>query len=248
MLTKQSLTRQAFDALVQKIVDDDIRPGGSLPSTAELVEEFGISRPVVREALSALQACGFVELHNGRPPVVAELDGQLIQMFVARAAHLETAPMTKLMEVRLPLEAQAARLAARRISDEELQRITELCEQMKAQLKDSASYPVLDVAFHAEIAVAAANQVLLWMIHSVRSELMTVMHAVRAHRDKHGLVGQEQAQHEAIFQAIRAGDQDEAERAMRTHLATSLELVRELETTAGPNAAQPVPTSVPPPQ
>lgn len=229
MLTKQSLTRQAFDALVQKIVEDDLRPGESLPSTADLIEEFGISRPVVREALSALQACGFVELRNGRAPIVAELDGTLVQMFVARASHLESDPMTKLMEVRVPLETQAAGLAARRISEEERQRLAEVCEQMKSQLADSAGYPVLDVTFHAEIAAAADNQVLLWMIHSIRSELMAVMHAVRAHREKNGLVGQEQAQHEAIFQAIRAGDQEEAERAMRTHLTTSLALVRDVE-------------------
>lgn len=237
VLTKQSLTRQAFDALVQKIVDDNLRPGETLPSTAELIEEFGISRPVVREALSALQACGFVELRNGRAPVVAELDGKLIQMFIARASHLQSDPMSKLMEVRVPLETQAARLAARRIQHDELQRLAESYERMTLQLDNSQTYPVLDAEFHAEIAAAAENQVLLWIIRSIRTELMTVMYAVRAYRDANDLVGQEQEQHEAIFMAIRDGKADVAARAMRDHLRSSLLLVREVEAAALTSAA-----------
>lgn len=245
MLTKQSLTRQAFDALVQKIVVDDLRPGDSLPSTAELIEEFGISRPVVREALSALQACGFVELRNGRAPVVTELDGQLIQMFIARASHLQADPMSKLMEVRLPLETQSARLAARRAGAAELQRIAQLNDRMRATLGDSSAYPTLDAEFHAEIAAAADNQVLQWMIHSIRSELMTVMHAVRAHRDRNQLVGHEQEQHEAILRAIRDGDEDGAARAMHDHLISSLALVREVEAAASPSLRAPTEPSLP---
>lgn len=237
MLNRETLTRQVFDALVQKILDDGLRPGELLPSTAELTELFGVSRPVVREALSALYACGFVELRSGRTPVVAELDGRLIQMFIARASHLQSDHMSKLMEVRLPLEAQAARLAARRASAEELKRIAEINRQMRAQLADSKAYPVLDAAFHAEIAAAAGNQVLLWMIRSIRSELMVVMRAVRGHRDNNHLVGQEQAQHETIFRAIRAGKEDEAASAMRAHLVSSLAIVSEVEAGTRPGSA-----------
>lgn len=229
MLTRQTLTRQAFDALVDKIVNEDLRPGDMLPSTAELIEEFGISRPVVREALSALQACGFVELRNGRAPVVAELDGQLIRLFVSRASRMHEQPMSALMEVRRPLEIEAARLAASRADDAARKRLTDAATAMRGALHNSATYPPLDARFHAEVAAASGNEILLWMIRSLRSELMTVMRAVREYRDENGLVGQEQEQHDAILAAILAGDPDGAAAAADAHLASSVALVRRVE-------------------
>lgn len=229
MLTRQTLTRQAFDALVEKIIHDDLRPGDSLPSTAELIDEFGISRPVVREALSALQACGFVELRNGRAPVVAELDGQLIRLFVSRASRLSRDPMSKLMEVRRPLEIEAASLAASRADDADLARLTDANDTMRAALHDSAVYPRLDAAFHAEIARATGNDILQWMVRSLRSELMTVMIAVREYRDANGLVGREQEQHDAILAALCARDASAAAAVMAAHLDSSITLVQRVE-------------------
>ena len=74
-VTRTKLSHQLFDALVAHIVTEGLRPGDSLPSTATLCERFEASRPVVREALSALEAVGLVEVASGRNAVVRELDG-----------------------------------------------------------------------------------------------------------------------------------------------------------------------------
>lgn len=236
VLTRDTLTRQAFDALVKLIVDKGLKPGDTLPSTSELTEQFGISRPVVREALSALQACGFVDIRSGRSPVVGELDGRLIQMFMARAAQMQPRPMSALMEVRIPLEIQAAKLAAERSDDAALQRIDASNVRMAKALDDTEHYPEFDAAFHTDIATATDNHILIWMISSIRAELMTVMVAVRAYRETIGSVGQEQIQHEQIAQAIRDRDPVAAGEAMQLHLKTSLGLVRQVEGIASLNA------------
>jgi DNA-binding FadR family transcriptional regulator len=229
VLNKDTLTRQAFNSLVDHIIRGGLRPGDDLPSTSALIEEFGISRPVVREALSALQACGFVDIRNGRTPVVGALDGRLIEMFVARAAQLQAHPMSGLMEVRVPLEIQSARLAAARADDAAIRAVQTANQQMAASLQDAELYPQLDTAFHSSIAAAANNPILSWMIHSIRSELMTVMTSVRAYREAHGLVGQEQQQHDEIAAAIMDRDPERAAAAMEHHLTSSVDLVQSVE-------------------
>lgn len=228
-LRRTTLTSQLFDVLVAHIIGERLQPGDPLPSTAALSEQYGASRPVVREALSALEAVGLVEVHSGRNAVVRELDGHLIQLFLRRAMQLEDRSLGALMEVRAPLEIQAARLAAERADSPTLERLEDLLHQMDDALHDTTAYPVLDVAFHMEIARATGNPALVWFTESLREQLMEVMIEVRRYREEHGLVGNEQDDHARIAAAIRAGDSDEAEEAMRDHMATSLGLVDSVE-------------------
>lgn len=241
-LRRTKLTNQLFDALVAHIINERLQPGDALPSTAALCEQYGTSRPVVREALSALEAIGLVEVHSGRNAVVRELDGHLIQLFVARAIQLQDRPLAALMEVRVPLEVQAAHLAAQRADPAAIERIDELLHQMDEVLDDTEAYPRLDVAFHMEISRATGNRALIWFTESVREPLMDVMVQVRHYREKHGLVGKEQDDHARIAAAIRAGDPETAAAAMRDHMATSVRLVDSVQ--AGRGAA-PTVTSQP---
>jgi GntR family transcriptional repressor for pyruvate dehydrogenase complex len=232
-LRRTKLTSQLFDALVAHIIGERLQPGDPLPSTAALCEQYGASRSVVREALSALEAVGLVEVHSGRNAVVRELDGHLIQLFLTRAMQLEDRSLAALMEVRAPLEIQAARLAAERADPQTLDRIDGLLHQMDDALADTHAYPVLDVAFHMEIARATGNPALVWFTESLREQLMEVMVEVRCYREEHGLVGNEQNDHAKIAAAIRARDPAGAEHAMREHMTTSVGLVDSVELDPG---------------
>lgn len=228
-LTRTKLSLQIFDAMIAHIVDDDLQPGSSLPSTASLCEQFATSRPVVREALSALEAVGLVEVHNGRNAVVKELDGHLIKMFLSRVLHNNKRPLTDMMDVRIPLEIQAARLAAERATDGDFEMLERLLTQMDDALLDTEGYPALDIAFHMAIARATGNGALEWFSESLRTELTTVMVEVRRYREVHDLVGDEQQQHRQIAAAIRAGDADAAEAAMREHMKSAEGYLRMIE-------------------
>lgn len=228
-LTRTKLSLQIFDAMIAHIVDNDLQPGSALPSTAALCEQFATSRPVVREALSALEAVGLVEVHNGRNAVVKELDGHLIKLFLSRVLHNNKRPLTDMMDVRVPLEVQAARLAAERASVEDCRILDDLLLQMDAALLDTANYPVLDIAFHLAIARATGNGALEWFSDALRHELTTVMVEVRRYREVNDLVGDEQQQHRKIAASIRAGDVEGAELAMREHMKSSEGYVRMIE-------------------
>jgi len=240
-LTRTKLSLQIFDAMMTHIVDNDLQPGSSLPSTAALCEQFATSRPVVREALSALEAVGIVEVHNGRNAVVKELDGHLIKLFLSRVLHNNKRPLTDMMDVRVPLEIQAARLAAERASGEDCRTLDELITKMDAALPDTVGYPVLDIAFHMAIARATGNGALEWFSEALRVELTTAMVEVRRFREVNDLVGDEQHQHRQIVAAIRAGDAEAAERAMREHMQSSAQYVRMIEESAGAGAAASTP-------
>jgi GntR family transcriptional repressor for pyruvate dehydrogenase complex len=228
-LTRTKLSLQIFDAMIAHIIENDLQPGSALPSTAALCEQFATSRPVVREALSALEAVGLVEVHNGRNAVVKELDGHLIKMFLSRVLHNNKRPLTDMMDVRVPLEIQAARLAAERASAADHKILDDLMEQMDAALHDTEGYPTLDIAFHMAIARATGNGALEWFSESLRHELTTVMVEVRRYRESNDLVGNEQHQHRKIAAAIRAGDAKAAEQAMWEHMTSSEAYVRMIE-------------------
>lgn len=228
-LTRTKLSLQIFDSMMAHIVDNDLQPGSPLPSTAALCEQFATSRPVVREALSALEAVGIVEVHNGRNAVVKELDAHLIKLFLSRVLHNNKRPLTDMMDVRIPLEIQAARLAAERASSEDVRILDELLARMDAALLDTVGYPVLDIAFHMAIARATGNGALEWFTEALRNELTTAMVEVRRFREVNDLVGDEQHQHRKILAAIRAGDAPGAEAAMREHMKTSEQYVRMIE-------------------
>ncbi len=228
-LTRTKLSLQIFDAMMAHIVDNDLQPGSALPSTAALCEQFATSRPVVREALSALEAVGIVEVRNGRNAVVKELDGHLIKLFLSRVLHNNQRPLTDMMDVRIPLEIQAARLAAGRAGSDDFRILDELLARMDAALPDTVGYPVLDIAFHMAIARATGNGALEWFSEALRNELTTAMVGVRRFREVNDLVGDEQIQHRRIVAAIRAGDADAAEEAMREHMKSAGQYVLMIE-------------------
>jgi GntR family transcriptional repressor for pyruvate dehydrogenase complex len=223
---EHKLRRQTFDALVAHIVGSNLRPGHQLPSTAVLCEQFNASRSVVREALSALEAVGLVEISSGRNAVVRELDGQLIALFLARAIQDDERPLTSLMEVRAPLEIQAASLAAGRATNADVEGIRALLQAMESVLEDAVLYTRLDVSFHLAIARASRNSALIWFTESLRVKLAESMGRMRDYREMHHLVGQEHKEHLQIAQAIFSGDPTAARAAMERHMDSSMELVR----------------------
>jgi DNA-binding FadR family transcriptional regulator len=113
-LSRETLSDQVAKYLLLSISEKRLQPGDSLPSTARLMEEFSVSLPVIREALKSLSALGIITMSKGKGAIVKAIDDQLLRVFFSQAIRLEAEPLTRLMEVRQPLEIQSAMLAARR--------------------------------------------------------------------------------------------------------------------------------------
>jgi DNA-binding FadR family transcriptional regulator len=193
------------------------------------MEQYGVGRPAVREALQAMERSGFVEIaHGERARVVDPTAERLIAQIAAGAQHLlRTKPdmLQHLKEARVFLETSTARMAAARATPEQIERLRQTVTVHRASMVDLGEFIERDMAFHREIADISGNPIFPSIVESLfrwASEFYTPM--VRA-------PGAEEltlAEHTRIVDAIAAGDGDAAAEAMRVHLVRANELYRRL--------------------
>jgi GntR family transcriptional repressor for pyruvate dehydrogenase complex len=226
-LSRETLVGRARQAVLDLIDDEGLGAGDPLPSAGALAERFEVSKAVVREALSALDALGIVEISNGRAARVRPADSSLVRFSLARTIRTSAGEgFSALMDLRSPLEERAARLAARRVREagsdappSGAEELRELLARMEETLGDPVEYPRLDLALHAAIARLADSPALQGVLDAVSAPLFRAMRELRVTREAHGLVGVEHAEHVRIVEAVLAGEEDAAAAAMAEHMA-----------------------------
>src|SRR5512140_2333475 len=129
-LSRGTLAEQVTDNLLSFIESQHLKPGDLLPSETSLAGSFGVSRPVIREALKNLEGKGVIEIINGKGALVRPIDSDPLRLFFQRAMQLERSSMLELMEIRKGMEVQAAALAAERRDAKDLQDIRQVVETM----------------------------------------------------------------------------------------------------------------------
>lgn len=223
----RNLTADLAADLRQRIVDGAIQPGDKLPSENTLIGQFGVSRTVVRAALTRLQAEGLVETERGRgsfvltpPPQGSTAGGRTVASMEDRL-HL--------LDFRIGVEAEAAALAARNRSERQLQALSKALEDFSASGEHPAHAMKADYEFHRAIAAASGNPFYSdalaslgpTMIAMPRTRLMTgVEHYARDHFE------QVVHEHKSIYAAIADGEESSSSAAMRSHLANSRRRLR----------------------
>ena len=223
----RNLTADLAADLRTRIVDGVIQPGDKLPSENTLIGEFGVSRTVVRSALTRLQAEGLVETERGRgsfaltPPQESTTAGTRPVVSIEDRLHL--------LEFRMGVEAEAAALAARNHTDRQLKALQKALEDFTASVEHPAHAMKSDYEFHRAVASASGNPFYSdclaslgqTMIAMPRTRLMTgVEHYARDHFD------QVVHEHGSIYAAIAERDSATAAAAMRSHLANSRRRLR----------------------
>jgi GntR family transcriptional regulator, transcriptional repressor for pyruvate dehydrogenase complex len=218
-----NLTDDVEGRIRDRIVGGDVGPGDKLPSESELREEFGVSRTVIREAISRLQAAGLVETYHGKGTFVLVRPSD--EPFSPDAHRIRTAQdRVELLELRTGLEVEAAALAASRRTPAQLAAIAGALESFRhSRSKPSATLDA-DFRFHLAIAAATANRYFPDLLASL-GPTMIAMPQTRlrapgeAARDPH--FERVVVEHEAIYSGIERQDGRAAAAAMRTHLASS---------------------------
>ena len=218
----QGLAHDIVAELTQRIVLGQWVAGDKLPSESAIVREHGVSRTVVREAISRMQASGLVETRHGIGTFVLERDPR-------QGLHLkrDTAESVRgIIELRMGLETQAAALAARRRTDEQLLHMREALDDYQRSLANHDSSVEADMRFHTLIAQATGN---IYFTDIIGQLGRSVIPRTRLDADERGEADLEQlgqmavSEHEAILRAIRRQDPDAARAAMLLHLSNSLE-------------------------
>ncbi|MCK1783738.1 MULTISPECIES: FadR/GntR family transcriptional regulator [Pseudomonas] len=218
----QGLAHDIVTTLTQRILLGQMAPGEKLPSESAIVGEYGVSRTVVREALSKLQAAGLVETRHGVGTFVLERD----QRQGLQLNHDTAVSVRGILELRLGLETQAAALAALRRSEAQLQLMRQALDDYQASLANNDSSVEPDVRFHQLIAQATGNSYFTDVIYHLGN---SVIPRTRINAQERGDIdlmklGQlANLEHEAILKAIRRQDPDAARAAMWLHLSNSLE-------------------------
>src|SRR5262245_42807138 len=154
-LNRTTLVEQVAQNLVDFIENTSLEPGDTLPSTTKLADNFGVSRPVVREALKYLEAKGMIEITNGKKPMVKPITTELLLGFFDRIVKVEHKALREFMEIRQGLEIQCARLAAQRHTPEQLAAMKQVVLTMRENLHDAGAFIELDVELHLLIAQAS---------------------------------------------------------------------------------------------
>lgn len=198
--SRVSLVEQVAVQIEELIESGQWKVGDKLPPEMELMDQFGVSRNTLREAIRALVHSGLLETRQGSGTVVQAKSS----LSVALHRHFEASDLIETLEVRLALEREAAHLAAERRTVEDLQEMEKRlhdCEEA-VRRNDSEMFVSADVAFHQAIVKAAKNKTLLelygHMTDAVQTSIEDFLRTFHFQSD-HEI-------HYGLFEAIRKGD------------------------------------------
>ncbi|XUU60819.1 FadR/GntR family transcriptional regulator [Erythrobacter sp. HA6-11] len=208
-MTSKRLFQSVAEQIAELIDQGAYAPGTRLPGERELAEKLGVSRVTIREAEIALQAVGRLEIKTGSGVYVSE-------KVPAIGGNLPQASAFEVTEARLLVESEAAALAAHNISEEAIERLAGLVEQMASDDEEVAN--AADEQFHLTIAEASNNAAMvhtiksLWQMREEIPEVKATYEAVCVHDAK-----SRTEEHRAVFDALKVRDPAGARSAMREH-------------------------------
>jgi DNA-binding FadR family transcriptional regulator len=225
---RRSLTAQLVDALRAQIDARTLKAGARLATEAEMVQRFGVSRTVVREALSRLQAAGLVETRHGIGTFVCEAGmSPLLQLDPADVAGSIDA--LAILELRISLETESAGLAATRCDAARLATMRSALADFSRSVGAASDTVSPDLRFHMEIAHATGNRYFVEIMEHLGTRMIprTRITATPIPREQYAeYLMRVNREHEQIADAIERGDADSARTAMLLHLINSRERLR----------------------
>jgi len=196
------------------ISEGKLKPGDKLSPERELIKEFGVSRPSLREALNSLVAMGFLEL-KGKRTYVKSVATESMQNPLSLLIKTDTQKIFDLIEVRKALEAWGAFLAAQRATEEDIERLENILEEMRKAFEQGRSWEKQDADFHLGIAQATHNTIQIHIMSTIYDLLRESMVRVFKGRSK---VKKLLDHHNRMFSAIKNHSPDKARERTLEHL------------------------------
>lgn len=216
-LSRLTVAEEANIILKEKIATMEI--GQQIPTESQLQKELGISRQIIREVLINLQAEGYVEIRRGKGTFVIDKEQRdkerFIEWFQSNQFKIQ-----ELVEIRMAIEPFAAKLAAERISDEEIHILEESCKRMPELIEAENVESIVkeDEHFHNTIVAATRNEGMSFIYSSFISTLQSYRSRAFASPANPTLVIKA---HEDILSKIKERDPVNASLAMLKHIEES---------------------------
>ncbi len=230
----RTLALHLVEALGQRIRDGLLSAGDKLPTEAAVMAEFGVSRTVVREAISKLQAGGQVATRHGIGSFVVGL-GEAAPFRITPEQYATLRDVIAVLELRIGIETESASLAAQRRTPNNLRAMRAALDAFAAANEAGRDAVSADYQFHLEIARATQNahfSELMGTLGSMiipRARLDSGSAPTPDGEERRAYLRRVNGEHESIYDAIANQDAEAARAAMRTHLANSRERRRRLD-------------------
>jgi DNA-binding FadR family transcriptional regulator len=214
-LKKTRIAEDIGDRIRLLILEGTFASGQPLPSERALAKQFGVSRGSIRDALRMLETIGLLDTRHGQGTFAQELDVRRLVAPLASVLTYRHDLQAELMDVRRIFEPAVARVAASRITKDDLAALERILDTQRRKHKTGQSTILEDTAFHAVLARATRNRVLVSIMETlngllIESRKLTLKQRGRPERSIKG--------HEAVIAALRRGDGDETARAMLEHI------------------------------
>ncbi|MBZ8138766.1 GntR family transcriptional regulator [Rubrivivax gelatinosus] len=215
------LADQVAGALEAEIRSGGLAAGQKLPTEQALVQQFGVSRTVVREAVQQLKSRGLVDSRQGSGVYVLAAGCEPLSFEPTAAASREA--VLQIIELRRALEAEVAELAAQRRTPAQARAIRQALQAIADAVAGGGDGAVEDVRFHRAIGEAAGNPFLIRTLDYLAQFLQGVTRVTRANEARHReFAEQVKREHEAVVQAIEAGDAPAARHAAAQHMNNAM--------------------------
>lgn len=219
------LSEQLAESLIVSIRDGQLPPGQRLPTESALVQRFGVSRTVVREALSRLKTLGLIESRQGSGAFIKDSSATAANQLVLTPDGSVNA-VIQMVEMRRALEAESAALAAARRTPNDIKNIKEKIVALERAVAAGGDGVAEDVAFHTAIATAACNPFLLATLAYLNQFLRDATRVTRANEStRDDFTQQVRDEHAMIVSTIESGDAAAARMAGAMHMVNAAQRI-----------------------
>jgi DNA-binding FadR family transcriptional regulator len=214
---KGGLVDRVVNEIQRVIVDGQLEPDAKLPPERELAEELGVSRTVIREAIRILMAKGLLETKPGVGTIVRQVTRDQIVEPLSLLLQTQEGGVSieHLHQVRRILEVEIAGLAALQATEEDIEELKQVLDEMESVKDIPEAFVAGDADFHQGLAATTHNPLLIVLLASIRDLMREVRLMVTQHPD---LREQVMPDHRKILEQVAAQDSAGARQAMEQHL------------------------------
>jgi DNA-binding FadR family transcriptional regulator len=214
----RTLADRVTEALMRKIVGEELPAGSQLPSEQMMAQSFGVSRTVIRESISRLKSEGLIDTKQGRGAFV-RTDRTDVPLRIGINAEKPQTSLLHILELRLGLDAEIASLAAVRRTRDQMSTIERTLRAIDEASAKGGDAVAEDMEFHLAIAQATQNPFFFELIRFLGSAFYSGIAVTRANEGRlEALAKQTRAEHQAIMRAIMKRDAKAASIAARRHI------------------------------
>jgi DNA-binding FadR family transcriptional regulator len=222
------LVQEVVQHMASQIQSGRLQPGDQLPTESAIMVELAVSRTVVREAISRLQASGLVETRHGIGTFVLQAPSS-DNFQIAEQDMSTVEDVINVLELRISLETEAAGLAAQRATPQQCDAMAQALASFSAAIDEKSDAVPSDFDFHMEVAKATGNRHFADLMTYLGKRIIPrtrVNTADQAPEGREAYLRRVHSEHESIYNAIRNQDVESARAAMRTHLSNSRDRLR----------------------